>query len=415
MFSFENFIAKRYFFSRRKIGFISVITYFATIGIMLGVMVLNIVLSVMNGFEDIVKEKIVGAISHVQVRAFHNKGFEQFDSIANLVRKMDGVNAAAPMIVEKAVISSDNHLEALVLNGIDTSTIEEVIDIHKYIFGGELELGMRYQAASNDSLPGIVLGYDLADRLRVMVGETVIIGGFKDVKLTGNFRMPKLLKCVVTGVFKSGFYDYDAAFGFVSLPTAQKLFKIPKKANQIDVRLKNMYHAKRISEQISDELKYPFYASNWIEQNQNLFTWIKLEKKMMFIILNLIILVAVFNIISALIMLVLHKTKEIGILRAMGATQKNIRNIFIFDGLTAGILGTFLGTVLSIIILILQQKFNIITIPADLYTIDSLPVKIVPLDFLIVAGSALILSFLATLYPSYKAAHLKTVEALVYE
>ncbi len=412
--NFEFFIAKRYFKGKRKIGFISIVTYFATIGIAIGVMVLNIVLSVMNGFEDIVKEKIIGAISHIQVVSFHNEGIVDYDSLCTEIKKIKGVTGVSPLIFSKSAIQSKENLDVIILNGIDTNRVDQVIDLRKYIIGGVLDLGLQYDEESGDSLPGIVLGYDLADRLRLVVGQTVVLGSFRTVSLMGNM-MPKLKKCVVTGIFKSGFYDYDAAFGFVSLKTAQNLFFYGNKVNQIDVRIKDMYQAKKIASIIEKKLKYPYYTLNWIDRNKKLFTWIKLEKYVMFTILNLIIFVAVFNIISALIMLVLNKTKEIGILRAMGATKKNIMKIFMYDGLSAGIIGVITGTLLSILVCYLQQKYKIISIPSDLYTIDALPVKMIVNDFVLVGLSGLILSFLATLYPAKKASEQKPVEALVYE
>jgi len=411
----EIFIARRYFLSKRKIGFISLITYFAAFGILLGVAVLNIVLSVMNGFEDVVVNKIVGAISHIQVVKFHNEGIRDYDSLNEQILKNPAVTASSPLIFEKAAIKSDQQgLDALIINGVDTSGIDKVIDLKKYIYGGSLSLDMQFNADKNDSLPGIVLGYDLADRLRVVVGETVLLASLKQADL-GTQMPPKLLKCQISGIFRSGFYDYDNAFGFVSLQTAQKLFDLHGQVNQIDIRIKDMYAAREVGKEIESSLKYPYYTMNWIDRNSKLFTWIKLEKKMMFVILNLIVIVAVFNIISALIMLVMNKTREIGILKAMGATKSIITKIFIIDGLIAGIVGTFGGTVLSYILCFLQQKYQFISIPSDLYTINSLPIKMETIDFVIVAFSALFLSFLATLYPSRKAANEKTAEALVYE
>ncbi len=411
---FEFFIAKRYFLSKRKIGFISVITYFATFGIVLGVAVLNIVLSVMNGFEDIVKQKIVGAISHIQVACYHNEGIGNYQELAERIRRFPEVTAASPLIFDRAAIQSDAGLDAAIINGVDTSSIYEVIDISKYLIAGDLVLRNVEEPATGDTLDGIVLGYDLADRLRVVVGQTLLLGNFGKASLSGRM-IPKLKKCIVTGIFKSGFYDYDAAFGFISMNAAQELFYLPDKVNQIDIRIRDMYQARAVAKMIEDTLQYPYYTLNWIDRNQKLFTWIKLEKTMMFVILNLIIVVAVFNIISALIMLVLNKTREIGILRAMGATRRNILHIFMLDGLSAGIIGVIGGTLLSLAICYLQMEYKIISIPADLYTIDSLPIKMVPLDFFWVGASALSLSFLATLYPSLKAANQKPTEALVYE
>ncbi|MBP7460142.1 MAG: ABC transporter permease [Candidatus Delongbacteria bacterium] len=412
--NFELFIARRYYLSKRKIGFISVITYIATLGIILGVAVLNIVLSVMNGFEEIVKEKIVGAISHIQVTSYHNEGIGNYLALTDSILKFPEVIGAAPLVFERAAVQSEEGLDALIVNGIDTARIDQVADIRKYLYGGYLDLGDQIEPVSGDTLPGIVLGYDLAERLRVVVGGKVLIAGFKEANLTSRM-MPKLKRCLVTGIFKSGFYDYDAAFGYVSIPTAQDLFHLEGKVNQIDIRIRDMYQAQSVAKRLEDSLKYPYYTMNWIERNQKLFTWIKLEKSMMFVILNLIVVVAVFNIISALIMLVLNKTREIGIMRAMGATRRNIMKIFILDGITAGLIGAFGGTLLSLLVCWIQMRYKLITIPADLYTIDSLPIRIVGWDFLIVGLSALFLSFLATLYPSLKAANQNTVEALVYE
>jgi lipoprotein-releasing system permease protein len=261
-------------------------------------------------------------------------------------------------------------------------------------------------------LPSVILGIDLADNLRASVGDTLILATLQRNPLSGTGFVPKLKKFQVTGVFDCGFYEYNASMAYVSAEVAQEMFQLPDAFTGIALRLHDMNQAKRTAEQITARLRYPFRASGWMDMNKSLFAALQLEKKTMFIILTLIIIVAAFGISATLIMTVMRKTREIGILRSMGATSRSIMKIFILEGLLVGSIGVGLGVVVGILLSLLLRRYEFISIPGDIYLISKLPVEIRTLDCLLVALAALGITFLATLYPSYIASRLTPVEAI---
>jgi len=280
--------------------------------------------------------------------------------------------------------------------------------------GGVLiEKGKVAQVGDDVRVPGIILGQELAAKLGASKGAVVYLISPRGM-MSPIGHMPTMKRFEVTGVFESGFYEYDASLAYIHIQTAQDLLKIGNAATGIGLRIKNIYAADQVSSQISETLGYPFWTTDWMQMNRNFFSALKLEKKAMFIILTLIILVAAFNIASTLIMMVMGKTRDIAILKAMGATHRSIRKIFVFKGTVIGAIGTALGTVLGIGGCILLKHYKFIELPGDVYYFTTLPVELEWLDVLIIIAAAMAICFLSTIYPAYKASQLNPVEALRY-
>jgi lipoprotein-releasing system permease protein len=408
--SYEFFIAKRYLKSRRKTKFVSVITIISIGGVLIGVAALNFVLSMMNGFEKEVRSRIIGTTAHVSVFASYADGIENYEELLPRIKETKHVVEVAPFIYYKAAIASKEGSDGIVVRGIDPEKEKLVTDIANNVKLGSLDLEKE-----EDGLPGILLGTTLADRLDVKLGDNVVLFSLKEGSLTTGWSTPKASKLKVTGIFETGMYEYDASLAYVSLSTAQKLFNLDHKVTGLQIKLDDLYKAEQVAKELELKLGYHYYTMDWMHMHKNLFSWMALEKYAMFIVLSLIVAVAAFNIISTLIMVVIEKRKEIGILKSMGATNVSIMKIFMFEGLVVGIVGTILGSGLGFILCWIQKTFNLISLPPEIYFINSLPVDMRVSDFTIVALSAIVLTFLATIYPARRASQLTPVEAIRYE
>jgi lipoprotein-releasing system permease protein len=408
--SYEFFIAKRYLKSRRKTKFVSVITIISIGGVLIGVAALNFVLSMMNGFEKEVRSRIIGTTAHVSVFASYADGIENYQELLPQIKETKHVVEVAPFIYYKAAIASKEGSDGIVVRGIDPEKEKLVTDIADNVKVGSLDLEKE-----EDEFPGILLGATLADRLGVKLGDNVVLFSLKEGSLTTGWSTPKASKLKVTGIFETGMYEYDASLAYVSLSTAQKLFNLDHKVTGLQVKLDDLYKAENVAKELELKLGYHYYTMDWMHMHKNLFSWMALEKYAMFIVLSLIVAVAAFNIISTLIMVVIEKRKEIGILKSMGATNVSIMKIFMFEGLVVGIVGTILGSGLGFILCWIQKTFNLISLPPEIYFINSLPVDMRVSDFTIVALSAIVLTFLATIYPAKRASQLTPVEAIRYE
>jgi len=408
--SYEFFIAGRYLRSKRKTKFVSVITLISVGGILIGVTALDFLLSMMNGFEKEVRSRIVGTTAHVSVFSTYEEGIDNYQELIPSVQGIKHVVEVAPYIYYKAAIASKSGSDGIVVRGIDPQKEVLVTDLKRSLTEGSLDLD-----SGEDELPGILLGATLAERLRVGLGDDVVLFSLKEGSLTTGWSQPKASKLRVQGMFETGMYEYDASMAYISLAAAQKLFNLGTRVTGLQVKLDNLYQAGNVAKQIEEKLGYHYYALDWMHMHKNLFSWMALEKYAMFIVLSLIVAVAAFNIISTLIMVVIEKRKDIGILKSMGSTNASIMKIFMFEGLVVGTAGVLLGTALGYVLCWIQKTFNLISLPPEIYFINSLPVDMRPLDFAAVALAAMLLTFLATVYPARRAAQLSPVEAIRYE
>ena len=410
--AFEYFIGGRYLRARQKQAFINLITILSIAGVTVGVMALIVVIAVMTGFEADLKARILGGQSHVVVMR-HGGPLTEYRKILSEVEKIDDVEGATPFIYTQGMLRSKSGASGVVIRGIDPNTAGRVIKTLK-------DVSLPYMSATENSqsdqptIPGIVLGKELARNLGVIQGDIIHLMSPRGM-LSPIGHVPAMKQFKVTGYFESGMYDFDSSFAYIHLKAAQKLLRIGDAVTGIEVRVREIYKAREIATKLKDQLQFPYWTRDWMQMNKNLFRALKVERVVMFVILTLIILVAAFNIASTLIMMVMGKTRDIAILKAMGATNKSIRKIFVFNGMVIGLIGTGLGVVLGLLLCIGLKHYDIYELTGDIYYFTTtLPVKLEIVNVLAVIAAALIICFLATLYPAHQASKLNPVDAIRY-
>ena len=427
--SYELFVSIRHLSAKKSQKFISLNTWISIAGVGLGVMALIVVIAVMSGFSKDLRDKILGTNSHVVVSNINRAMVEDYGGIIKKVRSVKGVIAAAPFVMNQVMLINGDRVSGVVVRGINPGQEETVSDLGKNMVLGTVS-DLKTKSSSSGEIKGrekknragIILGKELSRRLGVGVGDIIsMVSPISRVTPVGLIPRMKLFK--VVGVFESGMYEYDANLSFILLKSAQKFFSMKNGVSGVEVRVADIEQAGNIASVIQKELGFPYLVRDWMRMNKNLFSALKLEKIVMFIILVLIVFVAAFNIVSTLFMLVMEKAKEIAILKSMGASCSSIMKIYSYQGLVIGLVGTFLGCAAGFVIVpnlneivsSIESIFGIVAFPSDVYYLDRLPSKIQYVDSFLIIIFSVVICLVASLYPAWRASKLDLVDGLRYE
>ena len=421
--AFELFVSLRHLKAKREQKFISLNTWISIGGVALGVMALIVVIAVMSGFGKDLRDKILGTNSHIVVTNITRSGMDNFEFVLKKIMEVKGVKAAAPFILNQVMLTFGGNSLGVVVRGVDPNREAMVSDLEKNMIRGDIGvLRKNKNVAAGPYREKIILGKELAHKLGVQMDDTVSMVAPAS-HLTPMGLIPKIKLFKVAGLFESGMFEYDSSLAFISIQSAQKFFSMKEKVSGIEIRVDDIDHADKIAESLQESLGFPYYARDWMRMNKNLFSALRLEKIVMFIILILIILVAAFNIVSTLFMVVMEKTKEIAILKSMGASRASIMKIFSFQGLIIGVTGTLIGCIggfavvpnLNDIVGFIENLFGITAFPSDVYYLDKLPSEIQYLDSFLIVVFSIAICFLASLYPAWRASRMDPVDGLRYE
>ncbi len=415
--NYELFIGLRYLRARRRETFISLITLISILGVMIGVMTLNVVMAVMTGFEEVLRDRLLGINAHIAVVKSGDR-LTDYEQLVDQIEREKGVVAAAPSVYGQVMVTSGARVSGVVVRGIDPDRAARVVDVQPYIKEGSLgALKKSYPVqveGRSVSLPGVILGTRLAGQLKVLVGEPVqVVSPLATPTVLG--MVPKVRRFVVAGLFDSGMHEYDATLVYMNLADAQRFFEIGDSVSSIEIRVEDVYRAQEIAGNIQRKLGFPYFAEDWSRLWPNLFSALRLEKTVYFLVLLLMVLIGAFNIVSTLIMVVMEKKKDIAILQSMGATRRSIRRIFLIKGCVIGTVGTLLGVLFGYGICLLIQRYQFIELPKDVFLISTVPVRIYLGNFVLVALTSFLVCLLASVYPARHAAKLDPVEIIRYE
>lgn len=405
----ESFIARRYLFSRKKINFITIISFISIIGVTIGVAAMIIVLSVFNGFNAKVTSILVGFDPHVRVEAVNSNKLSDYKSLQDKIKDA-GITHTSPFTLNKGMLASSKLNRVVFVKGVEEETVNEVSGVKDVMALGTFDLNDEGEYA------GIVLGRSLAADLLSMEGDTItLLSPVGLEKSLTQFVEPTTRKFIVMGIFDSDNKEYDSKYAYISLKASQDLFKLEEKVNGVEMRLDNINNSESTKEKLQEALGEDYKVSTWYDLHADFYSILQVERWTAFIILSLIILVACFNILASLTMTVIEKKRDIGILKAMGSTNKMITRIFMFEGITVGLIGMIAGSLLGLGITLAQKYFHLYKLDSSIYKVDALPVELRALDFVYVPLAAFVLCFLASLYPSKKAAGLDPVESIRWE
>ena len=418
--SISLFVAGRYLRSDQREGFISVIAYMAVGGVILGVAALVIILSVTNGFAGEIKSRLIGMNAHINIRRFDGGPIEDWSVLLERVKGYAEIVGAAPVVDSKVIIASQRDLgrvDGIPVWGIDPKTFPSVSDLPAHLLyanpEGEILLGYLKELDKQ----GIILGEHLARRLQVGPGFDVLLVTVRNLDVAEAVMdgfSPRPWSFLVTDHFESGMYQYDDNYAFIHIEDAQRILGLGDAVTDIHIHVEDIQRAPQLRELLAEEFGYPYNVRDWTQLFPEFFRWIELEKWAIFLALSLIVLVAAFNIMSILVMSVLVKTAEIGILRTMGCTVGEIYRIFVYQGLIIGGIGTAIGCLVGFGLCFAQVQFDLISIPGDVYFISSLPVDMKVLDFALVASISMFICLATSIYPARKASSLMPVEAIRY-
>ena len=413
---YELFIGLRYLQARRQETFISLITVISVLGVMIGVMTLNVVMAVMTGFEETLRDRLLGINAHI---ALVKSGdvLPDYEQLIERVQKEDGVVAATPTVYGQIMLTSGSRVSGVVVRGVDPDRVNSVVNLQSYLREGKLDDLKTPQPIRVDDrtvlLPGIILGERLANQLGVFPGSPVqVVSPLGSPTAIGV--IPKVRRFVVTGILRTGMSEIDSTLVLLSLSDAQKFFELDHSVSNIEIRIRDVNQSRQVAERIQRDLGFPYFAEDWTRLWPNLFSALKLEKTVYFLVLLLMVLIGAFNIISTLVMVVMEKKKDIAILRSMGATQQSIRKIFLLKGCIIGVVGTTLGVILGLLVcaVIAQYGFHL---PDGVFLISTVPVRIYFSNFVLVACTSFVVCLLASIYPARQAAKLDPVEIIRYE
>jgi lipoprotein-releasing system permease protein len=405
---FELHVALRYLLAKRKQAFISVISLISTLGVLVGVTALVVALALMTGLQGEIRDRILGSTAHIYV--MKQGGIADAQAEVQKLRAVPGVVGAAPVILGKALIRTELADAFITLKGIDPALEGSVTDLARSMERGRVA---DLVPADPDAVPGILIGADLARQLGAFVGDSVTVTT-PEGTLSPMGMIPRSRRLKVVGVFRLGLYEFDSSYGMVSLDVASRLLSRDR-PDVIELRVDDIYRAPQIGESIPERLGDGYVAQDWADMNRSLFSALALEKIVISITIGLIVMVAALNIIASLILLVMEKSKDIAILKTMGASSRSIMTIFMLQGLIIGCIGTAGGALLGAGICYVADTYRLIKIPTDVYQVSHVPFKIVPFDFAVVILGAVAICFLATIYPSRQAAKLDPVQALRFE
>ena len=414
---YEFFMGLRYLRARRRGTFISLITVISVLGVMIAVLTLNVVISVMAGFEEVIRDRLLGVNAHILV-VRSGSSLMGYRELTERVREVPGVLFAAPTVYGQAILNSGQRLSGIVLRGIHPDRGSEVLGVERFIKEGSLgalrtprRIFLRGKAVD---LPGIILGTRLAGQLGVLVGDPVQVVSPSGIPTVLGL-IPKVKRFLVVGILESGMYEYDSSLAYTHLTEAQRFFGLGEGVSGIEVRVEQVDRAGEVASRIQESLGFPFLAEDWSRLWPNLFSALRLEKTVYFLVLLLMVLIAAFNIVSTLVMVVMEKRKDIAVLQSMGATRRSIRKIFMIKGCAIGFMGTLLGVVSGYGVCLLIRRYQFIELPRDVFLVSTVPVTISAGHFALVAAASFLICLLASIYPAHQAAKLDPVEVIRYE
>ena len=406
---YELFIAVRYLLARRKQAFISLISLISTLGVMVGVMALLIALALMTGLQGELRDRIVGSTAHVYVHKPGGGGITDYEAEVAKLRQVPRVTGAAPVVLGPGMITGGSGEAFITIKGVIPALEPQVTSVAKSMQTGSLEA----LEPKEGEPAGIIIGHELARKLGSFVGDTVeITTPHGTLTPFGVALRPRGLK--VVGIFNLGLLEFDEAYGFVHLDVAKRLLD-SERPQFIELRVDDLFAAQSVADDIPERLGNEYMAQDWSDLNQSLFSALSLEKLAISVTIGLIVMVAALNIIASLILLVMEKSRDIAILNTMGASAASIRRIFMFQGLVIGVIGTIGGAVFGCVTIYIADRYKLVQVPGDVYQITYVPFRLEPLDFTIVVISAIVICFLATIYPSRQAAKLDPAQALRYQ
>lgn len=408
--SYQLYIAKRYLLSKKKAGFITIITIISIIGITVGVAALIVVLSIFNGFNSLVTSILVGFDPHLRIEASHNQPIENYQTIIHVLQNDSRVKAFSPYITGKAMIVSEDFSKVVIIKGVDPAKVGDVSGIREKIV-----LGKFLQETKNDA-NAIVLGLALSDRLNALVGRFVMLVspvGFEQTVI--QFAQPLMKKFKVVGIYESNNKEYDGLYAYISLASAQELFDLPGRVNGIELRLHNLNDAEDVKRVLEKQFGNSYNIFTWYDLHKDLYSVMKIERWVAYVILCMIIAVATFNLLGSMTMAVIEKTRDMGVLKSMGATDSGIVSIFLFEGIMIGVIGMLLGSLLGLTVTLLQKRYHLFPLDPNVYIIPALPVEVRWTDFVAVGLAAILLCIFASLYPAKRAAAAVPADAVRWE